>query len=52
MTEALTALALAEAIYIVFVSWRASRFLKRKSDEIDQLLDMIRKRLAGDQPRP
>ncbi|MFK0015789.1 hypothetical protein [Streptomyces sp. NPDC091027] len=52
MTGALVALALAEAVYIVFVSWRASRFLKRKSDEIDQLLDLIRKRLAGDEPGP
>jgi hypothetical protein len=49
---ALAAIALAEAVYIMFVSWRAARFLKRKSVEIDQLLEMIRKRLAGDEPRP
>lgn len=52
MIPALAALAVVEAVYIMFVSWRASRFLKRKSDEIYQLLDMIRKRLAGDEPRP
>ncbi|MEU7278649.1 hypothetical protein AB0A69_07645 [Streptomyces sp. NPDC045431] len=52
MTGALAGLAFAEAVYIVFVSWRASRFLKRKSDEIDQLLSMIRTRVSGDEPRP
>ncbi|MCZ0981898.1 hypothetical protein O1L60_31300 [Streptomyces diastatochromogenes] len=52
MIAGLAALAFAEAIYILFVSWRASRYLRRKSDEIDQLLDMIRKRLTGDEPGP
>ncbi|MGD6750302.1 hypothetical protein [Streptomyces sp. BH105] len=52
MIGALAALALAEALYIVFVSWRASRYLRRKSDEIDQLLDMIRKRFTHGEPRP
>ncbi|MEU0213574.1 hypothetical protein ABZ281_00140 [Streptomyces sp. NPDC006265] len=51
MTAALAALALAEAVYIIFVSWRASRYLRRKSDEIDELLELIRKRLTGDEPR-
>ncbi|MET9119988.1 hypothetical protein [Streptomyces sp. NPDC004528] len=48
MNGALAGLAVAEAIYIVYLSWRANRFLKRKALEIDQLLDLIRKRLAGD----
>ncbi|MFD6934608.1 hypothetical protein ACFWAP_00435 [Streptomyces goshikiensis] len=52
MTGALAGLATAEAVYIVFLSWRAHRFLKRKAEEIDQLLDIIRKRLAGDEPGP
>jgi hypothetical protein len=52
VTPALAALAIAEALYILFVSWRASRYLRRKSDEIDQLLALIRKRLTGDEPRP
>jgi hypothetical protein len=51
VTAALAALALAEAVYIIFVSWRASRYLRRKSDEIDELLKLIRKRLTGDEPR-
>lgn len=51
MTAGLAALAVTEALYVVFISWRASRYLRRKSEEIDQLLDLIRKRLTGDEPR-